>query len=117
MNMCLTCEYELEKPYRKECKNCEGLNYKKKSSLKIEPLDPKAAEAVRLLFMAEEYLKKAAKNFAEFGSDVPAINDKATEHICSSLNHIDVYSAGIKSFVRISVLRKIIEPQKKEASA
>ena len=68
-------------------------------------------KALRNLFIAEESLKRAAKQLATFGENVPSLNKKATELFCESINEINKNMQFAMSFVRVSTMQQIVKPK------
>jgi hypothetical protein len=69
-------------------------------------------ELLKNVMMAEEYLKKAGSTMlSKFNDNVPNLSHEAIKAFCKSLDEISFQTDGVKSFVRVAVLKQIVQPE------
>ena len=83
----------------------------------MNQLDEKGKKAVvdsfSFLSAAEALLKRAVESIAIYETDkIPAVNPSAIKMFGETINNIDFYMKGIKSFLSVSALTQLVEASK-----
>ena len=66
------------------------------------------------LTLAETILEDLANRVASFQMDVPKLNFRTVEAWGKTVNNIDLYMRGMKSFTSLSVLKQLTKPEKEK---